>query len=219
MKAIGIFGGTFDPVHNGHLQMALEAKDALGLAEVRLVPCHRPPHRDEPMLTAPQRLSLLSLAVKALDAQGEAGLVVDKRELLRPTTSYTIDTLLSCRQEFGDAVSLALMLGADAFAQLDTWRHWQQLRKLAHIVVMARPDSGLPDNTILNEWMANADTLDIVTQQASGGFILLQQSLLAISATQIRQQLIENKTVCELPPVVADYIQQQGLYKKQDLKS
>jgi nicotinate-nucleotide adenylyltransferase len=219
MKAIGIFGGTFDPVHNGHLQMALEAKDALGLAEVRLVPCHRPPHRDEPMLTAPQRLSLLSLAVKALDAQGEAGLVVDKRELLRPTISYTIDTLLSCRQEFGDAVSLALMLGADAFAQLDTWRHWQQLRKLAHIVVMARPDSGLPDNTILNEWMANADTLDIVTQQASGGFILLQQSLLAISATQIRQQLIENKTVRELPPVVADYIQQQGLYKKQDLKS
>jgi nicotinate-nucleotide adenylyltransferase len=214
MKAIGVFGGTFDPVHNGHLQMALEAKCALGLAEVRLVPCHRPPHRDEPTLTGQQRLALLFLAVKELAGQGEVGLVVDDRELLRPAVSYTVDTLLSFRQEFGDAVSLVLMLGVDAFAQLDSWHHWQQLRNLAHIVVMARPDSGLPENALLNEWMANADTVDIVTQQAAGGFILLQQSLLAISATQIRQQLMENKTVRELPTVVANYIEQQGFYKK-----
>lgn len=213
MELIGIFGGTFDPIHNGHLQMAIEAKGSLGLDEIKFVPCHCPPHRDTPVLTSRQRLALLSLAL-----EGQEGLTVDDRELHREQASYTVDTLLSFRQEYGEAVSLVLLMGADAFAQLTTWHQWQQLRQLAHIAVMARPDSATPIHGILNEWVAHANSAEIITQQPSGGLVMLSQSLLPISATHIRQQLMNNESVTDIPSVVADYITQHSLYQKASIR-
>ncbi len=208
MKRIGILGGTFDPVHNAHIQMAVEAKQALHLDEVRLIPCHKPPHRDVPAATSAQRLSLLKLAIEEQD-----GLRVDDREIQRDTASYTVDTLLSLRQELGDQVSLVFLLGTDAFVQMHTWHRWQALRDLAHIAVMSRPDSAQVTHTTLKEWVNTADTPSVIDTQAAGGFIMLSQSLLAISATDIRQQLSQQLIPTELPATVAQYIQEQGLYQ------
>lgn len=208
-KIIGILGGTFDPVHNAHLQMAMEAKQTLGLDEVRLVPCHRPPHRETPTVSSQQRLHLLSLAVSTCD-----GLEVDDRELYRDKASYTVDTLLSLRDELGEQVSLVFMLGTDAFAHLKTWHQWSRLRELAHLVIIARPDNTEVSDVELKQWISEADDIDIIGQQAAGGLIMLKQSLLAVSATDIRQQLSNGEEVGDLPLLVANYIKEQGLYKK-----
>ncbi|MGZ8137342.1 MAG: nicotinate-nucleotide adenylyltransferase, partial [Methylococcaceae bacterium] len=130
---IGIFGGTFDPIHYGHLRSALEVKERLGLTEVRLIPCSQPPHREQPVAPAPMRLQMLELAIK-----NQPGLIADTRELQRQGSSYMVDTLQSLQQEFKDR-SLLLFIGADAFNHLTGWRQWRQLFDYAHIVVMTRP--------------------------------------------------------------------------------
>ena len=199
---IGILGGTFDPVHDAHLQMALEAKRTLVLDQVRLVPCHRPPHRDSPLFTSLQRLELLKLATESMP-----DIMVDDRELHRDRASYTVDTLLSFRHEYGEDCSLVLLMGMDAYSHLNEWFQWQQLRKLAHIAVMTRPDTLPPQQTVLADWLASKDALNIVHKQAAGGLVLLQQSMLSVSATSIREQLTQGLPVTNVPPKVAEYLQ------------
>ena len=132
-KMIGIFGGTFDPIHYGHLRSALEVKEIFGLTEVRLIPSAQPPHREQPAATALMRLQMLELAVK-----NQPGLIIDTRELNRSGVSYMVDTLKSLRKEFKDE-PLLLFIGSDAFNNLKTWYQWQHLFDFAHIVVMTRP--------------------------------------------------------------------------------
>jgi nicotinate-nucleotide adenylyltransferase len=189
--------------------MAIEARECLGLDEVRLIPCHRPPHRDAPTVDSFQRLHLLSLAIS-----GHEGLLVDDRELMRDTASYTVDTLISLRTELGADLSIVLMLGVDAFVHLTTWHQWQRLRELAHIAVIARPNSPAIIDEELKQWLSQADDHNIVHQQATGGVLMLTQSLLPISATTIRQQLKNGEEVTDLPSQVAKYISEQGFYKK-----
>jgi nicotinate-nucleotide adenylyltransferase len=224
-SVIGILGGTFDPVHNGHIQIALDALDILGLDEVRLMPCHRPPHRDCPRLTSEQRVELLRLAVK-----GHPQLSVDTRELQREQASYTVTTLEGLRQELGEDASIVFILGADAFVQLATWHQWERLRDLAHIVVMARPNSSQPSHPVLQQWVEQAtvkvntvaaegfsvEDNGVFKQQPSGGFALLERHLMDVSATAIRAQLegaCPSNAVVQLPSAVAAYIQEQGLYR------
>ncbi len=133
-RRIGIFGGTFDPVHNGHLRTALEVAELLAFDELRLVPASVPPHRGAPLATAAERLRMLQLA-----ADAHPGFVVDDRELVRGGASYTIDTLRSLRAELGETVRLCLIVGMDAFAAIDTWKEWRALGDHAHIVVVQRP--------------------------------------------------------------------------------
>ena len=130
---IGVFGGTFDPVHFGHLRTAVEVKNQLGLQEVRLVPCGQPPHRSQPIADPELRLRMLDLAVA-----NEPGIVADAREMQRTGPSYTVDTLTSMREEAGTP-ALVLIVGMDAFAGLPDWHRWETLFELAHIVVMHRP--------------------------------------------------------------------------------
>src|SRR5690606_23896384 len=137
---VGVFGGTFDPVHVGHLRIALELLERTGLREVRFVPAARPPHRAAPETPAAVRLSMLEAAVA-----GEPRFIVDRRELDRPGPSYTVDTLESLAEDFPDA-TLCLLLGMDAFAGLPGWHRWTALLELAHIVVADRPGSRVPED-------------------------------------------------------------------------
>jgi len=136
-RRIGILGGTFDPVHIGHLRGALEVAEMFGLDELRLIPNARPPHRDTPNCSAQDRLAMVRLAVQDLPP-----LCVDARELERDKPSYTIDTLMSLRAELAADDQLLLVVGWDAFCGLPTWHRWEELLDYCHILVLQRPDAG-----------------------------------------------------------------------------
>ena len=133
-RMVGVVGGTFDPIHDGHLRMALEVANRLALDEVRFIPSAKPPHRDEPDATDLQRLNMVELAI-----MGEARFILDDREYRREGDSYMVDTLESLRDEMGRDVSLILILGSDAFLGLTSWHRWQRLLELTHIAVVVRP--------------------------------------------------------------------------------
>ena len=213
-QPVGIFGGTFDPVHFGHLRPALELKQQLGLASVHLIPCNIPPHRGEPHATAEQRCAMLQLAI-----EGEDGLVLDRRELERPGPSYMVDTLKSLRQELGEQHPLCLIIGGDAFLGLPSWYHWQQLVQLAHIVVAHRPGWGLNEATLdeplrllMQQHRLNGP--EQLSAAPAGGVLLQTVTQLDISATSIRDRIAAGESANYLlPQPVWDYIRQQRLYR------
>lgn len=189
LRPVGILGGTFDPVHVGHLRAALEIRDALELVQVRLMPAHVPPHRPQPVASAARRLAMLRLAVR-----GVAGLTVDARELDRAGPSYTVDTLTDVRAQLGRR-PLCLLVGEDAFAGLTSWHRWQDLFALTHLVVMQRPPSvagpiqDLPPalvQAVADRW---ADSGQALTASPAG--LVWRQALppLDISATRVRAAL------------------------------
>lgn len=210
MKLIGIFGGTFDPVHFGHLRPVQEVCQDLGLDEVRWIPCGLPPHRDSPLGSAGQRLAMLRLALK-----GNKKFVVDTREIDRDGPSYMVDTLRSLRQDFPDE-SLVLILGQDAFNGLPQWHNWQQILQLAHIIVCTRPGSEQPlsgplEKLVVDRQIQNDEQLK---SAASGCIYMHQVTQLPISATQIRELCQQGKSPAYLlPDSVNDYIQTNGLYR------
>ncbi|HSX85238.1 MAG TPA: nicotinate-nucleotide adenylyltransferase [Cellvibrio sp.] len=209
-KTLGIFGGTFDPIHIGHLRMALEIKQQLHLDEMRLVPCYLPPHRPAPGATAEQRVAMLTRAL--CDC---AELVLDERELQRNKLSYTYDTLCELRAELGEQASLCLCMGMDSFASLDTWHNWGQLLQLAHITVVARPGWFLPESGVIAELLQmHRNNTDVIAQQAAGAIVVLEQRLLPISATDIRAQVrAGNSPQFLVSDGVWNYIRDQQLYQ------
>lgn len=184
MKPLALFGGTFDPVHLGHLSVAWEAAELLD-AEVRLLPASVPPHRPPPIATAVQRATLLRAAL-----QGQSRLTLDSRELDREGPSFTIDTLHELRAEQGER-PLVLLLGADAFAGLASWHRWRELFEAAHIGVLSRPgvSADLPDE--LEREVAGRRIADAANLRAlpAGKVIELVVTPLEISATRIRELL------------------------------
>ena len=209
-KKIGIFGGTFDPIHMGHLRMALELKQQLGLDEMRLLPNHQPPHRDAPQVSSVQRVEMLQIALRDC-----AELQLDERELQRNKPSYTFDTLQELRTEFGSDASLILCMGADAFAGLSGWHRWQELIQLAHIVVIARPGWSIPEAGEVRDFLAGYLKEPEGLARASSGSIVLQSPrLLAISATEIRKQIQAGQSAQFLmPDAVWNYIEANQLYR------
>lgn len=208
---IGILGGTFDPVHFGHLRPALDVAEQLNLDHVRLIPCSEPPHRTQPLATAQLRLTMLQLAIK-----NNSRFVVDDREIQREGPSYTVDTLKSLRDEFPET-SLYLILGTDAFLGLQTWHQWEQIIELAHIVVMQRPDEKLDMTEEFRQWyqqhLAKADK----QTELAGSIWPVNVMQLAISATFIRQQLTAGSSPqFLLPESVISLIEMLGLYQQQD---
>ena len=149
---MGIFGGTFDPIHYGHLRTAFEMLQALRFGEVRFMPCGNPPHRDAPKADAALRLRMVHVATAA-----QEGFVVDDRELQRDGPSYSVDTLKALRKEYPQR-PLALIIGMDAFLGLPKWYHWQEILELAHIVVAHRPSWRAPDMGPLGELLAERGT-------------------------------------------------------------
>ena len=207
-ELIGILGGTFDPVHFGHVRPALDVIEQLGLDRVHLIPSARPPHREQPQASPEQRLTMLQLAVK-----NNPQFVVDDRELHREGASYTVDTLLSLREEYPDS-SLYLMLGTDAFSYIQTWHRWDELLNLAHIVVMQRPDETLEMSPELNEWYQQHLALDNESNNIAGAIFPVKVTQLAISATEIRSKLSQGLSPqFLLPDAVIQLIGILGLYK------
>ena len=203
---IGILGGTFDPIHYGHLRSALELKELFELDHVRLIPCAQPVHRDSPTATATQRLEMLQLAVK-----NQTDFIVDTQELQRAGGSYTFDTLTALRSNY-PKVPLLLFIGSDAFNDFTTWFRWKELFNLAHVVVITRPNATLNP---LNEFFKNHLTNDkkILKQEVAGLLFFQQITQLEISATAIRGMITTRKNPCFLlPDAVIDYIYQHQLY-------
>jgi nicotinate-nucleotide adenylyltransferase len=209
MGMIGILGGTFDPVHFGHLRPALEIQQFLGLQEVRLVPCRIPPHRPQPQASASQRVAMLEAAIR-----NHPVFHIDTRELEREGPSWTLDTLVSLRRELGGQ-GICLLLGMDAFRGLSSWHRWRELPDYCHMVVMTRPGTMLPDQGELADFIGLHRVLDATAleQHATGLLFFHPVSQLEISGTRIREQLAAGQDPgFLLPDPVIDIINKEGLY-------
>ena len=210
-RPIGILGGTFDPIHYGHLRPALDLLEELELAEIRFVPCRIPAHRGTPQMTAEQRLTLVQLAT-----DGQPGFITDDRELRREGLSYMFDTLVSLREDLGDEIPLCLIVGTDAFRELHTWHRWRELPKLAHIVVMQRPGLLKPLVPVLEAFTTPRLIYDrfALQRKPAGGILFQPVTQLNISATRIRALLARGQSPRYLlPEAVLAYIHAQALYR------
>lgn len=205
-----IYGGTFDPIHHGHLRLAVELRERLGVPEVSLMPCHVPPHREVPGATSVQRVALLELAIS-----GEPGLTLDNRELGRDGASYTAETLRQIRSELGPEQPLTMVLGTDSFAGFDRWQEWQCIPELAHIVVVRRPGPGLEPGSaparLLQE--RSVGSVEPLYEASCGHILELDPPLLDISATGIRERILSGRSPRYLLPDSVWYeIRRLGLY-------
>jgi nicotinate-nucleotide adenylyltransferase len=210
VRRIGILGGTFDPVHIGHLRSALEVAEFMRLDELRLLPNARPPHRDTPQVSAQDRLAMVRSAV-----QGVERLSVDDRELARDKPSYTIDTLESIRAQLHVHDQLFLVLGWDAFCGLPSWHRWEELLQHCHILVLQRPDADVePPDALRNLLAARSESDPTAMSGPAGHISFVWQTPLAVSATQIRQLLASGKSARFLvPDAVLAYIEAHDLYR------
>jgi nicotinate-nucleotide adenylyltransferase len=196
MQPIGVFGGTFDPIHCGHLRTAFELWQELKLAEVRFVPTGSPPHRPRLYASPERRLEMVRAAVA-----DQTSFVVDDREVRRSGVSYSVDTLTELRREFPNR-SLCLLLGMDAFLGLPNWHRWRELLKLAHIVVARRPGWRAPTTGPLGEVMVDHGTGTIRTlhEKAAGHLYVHAVTQLEISSTELRSLIIAGRDPRYLVP-------------------
>jgi len=206
---IGLLGGTFDPVHYGHLCPAREVYERLRLERLHVVPVARPPHRAAPIASARQRLRMVELALAEFP-----GFVADDREVRRGGVSYTVPTLEELRAEIG-ARPLCLLLGSDAYAALPAWYRWERLFELAHLVVMQRP--GAPLASTAPPWAAPRLCADAEALRArpAGGILYVPVTPRDVSATRLRALIARGELPPpgQLPAPVWDYIRRHQLYR------
>ena len=208
MSRIGLFGGTFDPVHYGHLRPALELVEHYALDTLYLLPNHRPQHRDKPEANTQQRIHMLHVAVDDVPQ-----LAIDPREAERNEPTYTIDTLADVRQENPNATVIFFM-GMDAFAHFDSWHRWEEILSLTNLVVMDRPDAILSEfakSLIERQISAVGDTIE---HNTCGVIERCEVTQIAISATDVRQRVSAGQSIqFLLPESVREYIHEQQLYR------
>lgn len=213
---IGLLGGTFNPIHFGHLRMAQELAERLNLDEVRFIPAANPPHKtghkNAPSVSAEHRAAMVKLGIA-----NNPIFKFDDSELRRTGASYMVDTLKVLRDELGNQASLILFMGSDAFTEFNTWHRWEEIISLCHIAlvqrplgVRAKPLAKILDTFLHNHYTENADDL----HEASAGYVTMQSiTALDISSTAIRDTLIAKKSTRYLmPDNVIDYINENQLY-------
>ncbi|MDR3412638.1 MAG: nicotinate (nicotinamide) nucleotide adenylyltransferase [Formivibrio sp.] len=207
MKTIGIFGGSFDPVHFGHIALARGLCDAFALDEVRLIPTGEPPHRDALSVSAELRLEWVRQALT-----NETALVADDREVRRDGLCYTIDTLTEIQHENPDAL-LVWLIGGDSFLNLDKWRRWRELLEAGHLAIAARPgfDLGALPQEIAAEYAVRAVSAS-PGSLGKGRISVLPMPLLPFSSTDIRAKLAKGEDVSALTPVAAQ-LRSAGYYR------
>lgn len=209
-KSIGILGGTFDPVHNGHVQLAQKVREHFHFDEVRLLPCNIPAHKPQPIASAQQRADMVKLAI-----QDHPSLMIDEREIRRPGPSYMVDTLRSLRDEVGTDYAISLLLGMDAFLSLPTWHRWQEVITMSHLVVMERVMWGKPVMGVLADLTQRHGTTQVndLSSTPAGRISFYNEQVINISASEIRNKIRERESVHYLlPEPVWDYIRTHGLY-------
>lgn len=212
MPPVGIFGGTFDPIHFGHLRLAEEMAAALGLSRVLFVPAGQPPHRGAPRIAAAHRLEMVRCAIA-----GNPRFAVDAREVQRAQPSYTVASLIALRDELGPEQPLWLLMGADAFLGLASWHAWRQLFDLANIAVAARPGAQLLTPAAMQDPLKSEilkrQVVDHSATGPAGSVWFHPMTPLEISATVIRDTLGRQGSVRYLlPDAVLDYIYEHQLY-------
>ena len=212
---VGIFGGTFDPIHYGHLRVAEEIVETVGLQKMYFVPAGMPRLRHSPVASPQHRVEIVRLAI-----QKNPDFVLDEREIYRDGVSYSIDTVREFKQEFGEEVRLCFILGADAFIKLPEWNNWKELFNLCHFIVSTRPGYTL---TLIKEllskelreecsqrWVSNTESLK---KDTSGLIFIASTTMLDISATSIRAHIAAGRSVRHLvPSVTVNYISENKLY-------
>ncbi len=211
MKPIGVFGGTFDPIHYGHLRTAFEMLQALSLDEVRFIPCGDPPHRGATFADAERRFDMVRAAVAE-----QPGFAVDDREIRRSGPSYSIDTLTSLREEFPER-SLGLIIGMDAYLGLPRWHRWTEILGVAHIIVAHRPGWRAPDIGPLGELLVAHGThrIDDLHGKSHGCIHIHAVTQLEISSTEIRELVEAGRDPRFLvPDAVRDMIRATGCYAR-----
>ena len=214
LNPVGIFGGTFDPVHFGHLRLAQEVAEYCGLESVRIVPAGVPPHRTPPCCGASHRMEMVKIA-----AAGNPLLVPDEREVLKTSPSYSVETLLDLRSELGPDKPICFMVGADAFLGFPAWHRWRELFGLAHILVAQRPGCDIRSaitGALGEEYAARSERDPAALRRFScGRIVTIDITLLDISASMIRKCLAKGASARYLlPEGVLDYIQNHGLYRE-----
>ena len=206
LAMIGLLGGTFNPIHFGHLRSSLDMAEQLGLDTVRIIPAKLPPLREKPTINAEHRLEMVKLAIVT-----EPRFVLDAREFQRNEVSYTVDTLRSLRQELGQDVSLCWMMGMDAYQNFTQWHQWQKILQLCHLVVAHRPNYSPNENKQLNRY--HTAQLGDLSHYAAGKIHFIAVTQLDISATMLRQRRKDNRSLQYLlPDAVYNYINEKKLY-------
>lgn len=210
LTPIGILGGTFDPIHLGHIKIAEAAKQKCGLQKIIFIPCNIPAHRYKPCATAAQRLKMTQLAIK-----DHPNFIADDREIKRTGTSFMLDTLKSLKQDYPDN-PLVLILGLDAFAGLDTWHQWEKLIDYAHLVIVNRAGVKIELPVPIKTLLQTTEVFDTKALQTKQNGLIYQLHIkpILISATKIRQQLQAQETPIDtLPENVYNYIRKKEIYQ------
>ena len=215
MEPIGIFGGTFDPIHFGHLRTAFELRRKLDLSQVRFLPNGDPPHRSGTIASAADRLGMVSATIA-----GQPHFVVDDRELHRDGPSYSVDTLTDLRAEY-PARSLCLIVGMDAFLGLPQWYQWKKVLQLAHVVVAHRPGWRAPDAGPLGELLRErgTDNEHDIHRAMAGHIYVHGVTQLEISSSALRSLICNGGDPRFLiPDTVRKYIQEHNCYPREKLR-
>lgn len=218
LKRVGIFGGTFDPPHLGHLILAEEIREAFGLAEVHFMPCNEPPHKDREDLTdAKHRFAMVVAATLHNPA-----FVASPIEVNRPGKSFSIDTVREMHETMGDDTELVFVTGLDAFLDIETWEGYEQFLDLCQVIVVSRPGHGFEDVAKLPDWITGR-TVDLRGSESSpadqfpaeGRCIFLTDAVhIDISSTDVRQRVAAGSSVrYKVPAEVERYIRANGLYR------
>ena len=211
MRLIGILGGTFDPIHNGHIRLAIEVLQKLKLDEVKLIPANIPPHRPTPFAPPADRKKMIKLAIS-----DEKKLSIDLREIENGNISYTVNTLKSLRNEFPNDI-LFLIIGVDVFNTIDGWKEWQSLLNYTHIIVANRSSDNEENiSGALRKWINEnkIDDINFLTSALSGHIYYVDTPIVEISSSMVRKNHTKHKNIEKyLPPNVIAYIKKNNLYR------
>ena len=209
--SVALFGGTFNPVHFGHLRLATALAGLLQVKPIRMIPCAMPPHRTEPSASAEQRLAMLKLAIDK-----QPILAADDLELHRTTPSYSIDTLELVRQQIGAQAPLFFCMGMDSLAGISSWHRWRELLNFCHIVVYPRPRWQPPSQGEVARWIDRhqCNNLSELKQRPSGQLYICDLAMLDLSSSEIRDHIKQDKNIDHMAPKpVIEYIKLHSLYE------